>query len=235
MVVFVHGLIGSPDQFKDFADAAHERGCSVSALLLPGHGGTARDFTAHGLPDWEAHLDAELLRIASGHENVIVIGHSIGGLLALNASLCGRNRIKGVMLIASPLRLRCSPRPVWTGLRLSLYSRGGGEILEAYRRSGSVSSASILSYLLWTRQYMDVFKLIAKTRKNLARITVPVVAINSKKDETSSFSSLAILEKELVNAKFKAISLCDSWHAYFSPGERDIIRLEMLGLIDSCS
>ncbi|MDR0839413.1 MAG: hypothetical protein LBN99_07195, partial [Oscillospiraceae bacterium] len=60
LVIFIHGFMGSPDQFADMADAVVSRGGSALSVLLPGHGGDSREFARCGADAWEAHVRGEI-------------------------------------------------------------------------------------------------------------------------------------------------------------------------------
>jgi len=232
IVIFTHGFIGSPNQFEDLAAFAYQHGCSVLSLLLPGHGGTAKEFTKYRLNHWESHLESEIKRVSASYENIILVGHSIGGLLSLNASLREDFNVKGVLLISSPLKLRYSLRTLRAGIRLHLLPKRTDEIIEAYRKSNSITTRSILSYLLWRRQTADVYRLMSKTRANLPAVTVPTIIINSRKDETVSLQTTNMFRDGLANTN-KLIVLDESWHSFYDPTERAAICQELLQLINN--
>jgi pimeloyl-ACP methyl ester carboxylesterase len=103
-VVFVHGAGGTHQhwlyQVRDLAQAP------TYALDLPGHGrseGPGRDsIPAYG--DWlVAFLDAAEL------EQVVLVGHSMGGGIALDVALRYPDRLAGLGLIATGARLRVAP------------------------------------------------------------------------------------------------------------------------------
>jgi len=231
IVIFTHGFIGSPNQFEDLAAFAYQHKCSVLSLLLPGHGGTAKEFTRYRLNHWESHLEREIKRVSASYQNIILVGHSIGGLLSLNASLNKDFHIKGVLLISSPLKLKYSLRTLLAGIRLHLLSKRTDEILEAYRKSNSIATPSIFSYLFWFKQTRDVYKLMSKTKSNLPAIAVPTTIINSRRDETVSLKTTGIFRDGLANAN-KIIVLNESWHSFYIPTERAVVCQELLQLID---
>jgi len=232
IVVFLHGFIGSPNQFEDLADFAYAHNCSVLSLLLPGHGGTAKEFRKFRLNNWERHLEDELARVSASYQNVILVGHSIGGLLSLNASLNKNFNIKGVLLLSSPLRLKYSPHTLSVGIQLYLFPKRTDEILEAYRKANSITVSSIFSYMFWLKQTRDVYKLIKKTASNLPAITVSTTVLHSRKDELVSLKSADLFRDGLTNAEKKIITLNESWHAFYPPEERAVIRQELMHLID---
>ena len=234
IVVFAHGFIGSPNQFEEMAELAYEHKCSVLSLLLPGHGGQAKDFKKFGLDDWEQHLENELRRVSASYEHIILVGHSIGGLLCLNASLDEKHKIKGLLLLSSPLKLRYSLKPLLIGMRLHLFpKRKKNELLDTYRKSSSITGASIFHYLFWRKQVTDIYRLMAKTKANLPAITVPTTVIYSKKDETVSQKSARLFRDGLTNADVNIITLHESHHAFYPAEERAVIHQELLRLIFS--
>lgn len=103
-VVFVHGAGGTHQQWlyqvRDLAQAP------TYALDLPGHGrseGPGRD-SITGYADWlVAFLDVAEL------EQVVLVGHSMGGGIALDVALRYPDRLAGLGLIATGARLRVAP------------------------------------------------------------------------------------------------------------------------------
>lgn len=62
---------------------AHQRGCTVLAPLLPGHGTTVEDANRQRWQDWVAHVEAALADLEGRCERVFVGGLSLGSLLTL--------------------------------------------------------------------------------------------------------------------------------------------------------
>lgn len=58
-ILMVHGIMGSPDQFRFLADAIESRNAESNVqidyfcVLLPGHGGSVRDFASARAADWK--------------------------------------------------------------------------------------------------------------------------------------------------------------------------------------
>lgn len=103
-VVFIHGAGGTHQhwlhQVRDLPQSP------TYALDLPGHGrseGEGRDtIVAYG--DWlVAFLDA------AGLEQSVLVGHSMGGAIALDVALRHPARLAGLGLVATGARLRVAP------------------------------------------------------------------------------------------------------------------------------
>ena len=58
-VLFIHGIVGTPRFWDDYAEALSPD-WSVVNLLLPGHGGTVLDFGRVRKGEWLAAVETEL-------------------------------------------------------------------------------------------------------------------------------------------------------------------------------
>jgi len=71
--------------------------------------------------------DALVLMDAQGWESAHVVGHSLGGLIALHLALSARNRVRSLSLLCTFARGRDATRPspwmIWTGLRTRIGTR----------------------------------------------------------------------------------------------------------------
>ena len=103
-VVFVHGAGGTHQhwlyQVRDLPRSP------TYALDLPGHGrseGQGRN-TISAYSDWLVEfLDAV------GEDQAVLVGHSMGGAIALDAALRHAGRVAGLGLVATGARLRVAP------------------------------------------------------------------------------------------------------------------------------
>lgn len=109
-LVLVHGAGGS---HLDWPSSLRRLGgASVYALDLPGHGrtgGTGRSSIAAYRDILFAFLDTLSL------DRAIVVGHSMGGAIALDFALHYPDRLAGLVLVGSGARLRVSPA-ILTGI-----------------------------------------------------------------------------------------------------------------------
>jgi carboxylesterase len=107
-VLCLHGITGTPFELRPLAEALGRMGCSVEAPLLAGHGGTLRALAATRWTDWlrsaEHALDA--LAARARDRPVVLVGFSMGGLLALRLARLHPERVAALVIMAAPLRLR---------------------------------------------------------------------------------------------------------------------------------
>jgi pimeloyl-ACP methyl ester carboxylesterase len=108
-LVLLHGAGGSrlnwPPELRRLGQARLP-GATVYTLDLPGHGhsnGKGRDAIADYATDVAAFFDA------AGIVRAVVVGHSMGGAIALAMALDFPERMAGLVLIATGARLRVAP------------------------------------------------------------------------------------------------------------------------------
>jgi len=140
------------------------------------------------------------------------------------------HKVRGVLLLSSPLKLRFPLRSLGLGLRLIFSKKPADAALEAYRDASSVSSRSALASVLWLRQVADVYRLMGKTRRNLPGVFVPTTVVHSKRDETVAFRSAHLFRDGLTQARM--LTLEQSRHAHYVPAERELIGRALLELIE---
>lgn len=101
--VLLHGFTGNPAHFRHLGGQLADRGYTITAPLLPGHGRTIEDLGGVGRHDWEeATLDT--IREVGDHHRVHIVGLSMGGLLGVVAA--ARTPVATLTTINSPVRFR---------------------------------------------------------------------------------------------------------------------------------
>ena len=96
-VVFIHGFGGDYLSWMfNQAEAAQDR--AAYAIDLAGHGGSTKDPGAGDVPALAA--DVVAFMDAAGIEAAYLVGHSLGGAIALQIAATVPDRVKGLVLIA---------------------------------------------------------------------------------------------------------------------------------------
>lgn len=100
-VLLVHGLNGDRADFKELETILRVRGMVVVNMLLPGHGRKIKDMMATGWDDWAKSVYEELHALKQRCDVVFLVGHSLGGALALHVA--AHEDIAGIVSICAPL------------------------------------------------------------------------------------------------------------------------------------
>lgn len=111
-LVFIHGLLGQLNHF-DYALAQKFPERRVVLIDRPGCGfsKTAKDFTFAGQA---ALIEQALDRL--GLEKPVIVGHSLGGAVAVALALKCREKLSGLALIAPLTQLIAAPPPAFSWL-----------------------------------------------------------------------------------------------------------------------
>ena len=97
--LLVHGLYGSPADFGELPSRLHERGFAVFAPLLPGHGTKPDDLDLVWAEGYRKAVRAAYDDLAAMHPRVVLIGHSMGGTLAM---LAAAERKPAAIVLSNP-------------------------------------------------------------------------------------------------------------------------------------
>lgn len=98
-VLLCHGLTGTPQSLRPWADHLAAQGYTVRLPLLPGHGTRWQDANRTGFPDWLATVTASLAELRSRCRAVVVCGLSMGGTLTLRLAQLHPEAISGIVLV----------------------------------------------------------------------------------------------------------------------------------------
>lgn len=233
IVVFIHGFFGSPSQFWDLSAIAWEKGYSIASLLLPGHGGPGREFIRTPGRRWVRFAMQRIRQYAVKYPRVLVAGHSMGGLLALHASLFPENHVAGVFLLNTPLSIRFTVRGTKNGLKAVFAPPKYLDVVSrSYRQTNSVQKMALPKYLQMLPRVADLQRIMARVRKELPKVRVPVTIIQSRRDETVRWRSAIDLSAGMKQAPCRVVWLQSSWHSYYASGEKEVVEREFLWFLD---
>lgn len=117
-ILFLHGLGGQLLQFRQTLFADLSRDFRVIALDRPGSGYSVRAAGATGrLPEQAAVVDAFIEKL--GLERPLVVGHSLGGTVALALALGHPAAISGLALLAPMTHLPETVQPEFKALHIA--------------------------------------------------------------------------------------------------------------------
>lgn len=112
-VVMVHGAIDDHSVWALQSRSLAHHGCAVLAVDLPGHGRSA----GPALPSVEALADWLVALLgAAGIERALLVGHSMGSLIALEAAARWGERATGLVMVGTAYPMAVSPALLDTAL-----------------------------------------------------------------------------------------------------------------------
>lgn len=103
-VLFIHGLFDSPFATRDISQSLVESDISVRSILLPGHGTVPGDLLNVKHKQWQQAVRQHVTDLKKNHQQVWLVGYSLGGALAIN-QLLKHHDCAGLILIAPAIDL----------------------------------------------------------------------------------------------------------------------------------
>jgi len=221
-VLFIHGICGTPDHFRELIplEALVPEEFSVCNLLLDGHGGSVKDFAATSGEKWREQVFAVYETLASAHERIYVVGHSMGTLFAIQLAAAYPEKVKRLFLLAVPMRPWLKPTMIVDLLAMVFGKTGNSKPQRAAleKAAGIRTTPKLWKYLPWVPRFLDLFKEIRKTERVIGDVKVECRCYQSQKDELVLRSAERVLKTK---SHFQIVSLGNSSHFYYSPGERE--------------
>lgn len=228
-VLFIHGIIGTPNYFNRFIPLIPED-WTVCNLLLDGHGKGIDDFAKTSMDKWKAQVEEKVNQLCDMHENIILIGHSMGTLFAIQQGIKNPDKIKALMLLAAPLKVSVKPLMVTNIAKVFFNNIKDDDpmALATIDTYGVDIDRRLWKYVTWVPRYLELFSEIKKTREMISKLNVPCYAFQSKKDETVSIDSCDYLN---VNENIHTTVLEDSSHYYYNKNDYNLIVNQLTSLV----
>ena len=192
-VLLIHGFTGSPAELLLLGQFLNKAGFTVLGVRLAGHATNEDDLIKTTQENWfNTVLDGwEILNGAC--EKIFVVGHSMGGLLALKLSTC--RKVEKLVTIAAPIFVDESlgaeslpPRELC----------GSQAVLRPRRRLKNVPPAVNQIYRKMPLiSVHELFDLLADVKKILSKVTTPLLILHAKDDHTAQPASAEFIFKNV--------------------------------------
>ena len=211
VIVFIHGIQGSPLQFDYIINKLNGL-YSIENLLLPGHGKTANDFKKSSMTHWQNYVDDRVKQLQKEYKSIVLIGHSMGCLLSVQAAISYPQQIKGLFLTAIPLKIHIRFPCIKNNFVVVFNKNSQNEIIAAARKVNSISAATPFAYLTAIPRYIELLKKCNATRELIEKLQLPIVVVQSANDEIVSDKSLCYVNEKL---NIKVVILKNAGHYYY--------------------
>jgi esterase/lipase len=206
-VLLIHGFTGTPMSMRPWGEHLAAEGFAVRCPLLPGHGTRWQDCNVSTHDQWTTAVGEAFDALAAECDRVFVAGLSMGGTLATRLAEVRPDDVAGLILVNPALltqRLDAKLLPLIARLTASW-----APIASDIKKPGVTE----LAYpKLPTRAMMQLRRLWAATRADLARVTTPVIVFHSAEDHVVEPINSQVLLDGVSSADTTEVVLKDSYH-----------------------
>ncbi len=226
-VLLIHGYTGSPAHMRPLGERLRDAGFSVTGILLPGHGTDAEDMRKVSWQDWVLAAREAAGEMRKKYAFFSVAGLSMGGLLSL--LIASEGTADACVSIASPMRTRQRFRglaPLLAKVYPTVRKRG---------ESRGVDAEYDVGYDCFpTSSVHDLNVIMRLARQGLPLIRCPLLAVQSRRDETVTEDSPEIILREAGSEKKAALWLQDAPHVCTISPEMGKIADGMIRFLREC-
>jgi carboxylesterase len=220
-VLLLHGFSSVPGSLYGVAKALADAGYEVSVPLLPGHGSTLEALQSATWREWRECAVTHLEALRARCDRVAVVGHSMGGALAV--SLATESDDVAALVVINPQLLL--PVEVATEVRTSL-ERGvtlgpaiGGDVKKGGGKPPTMPHTPLVAL-------HSLFLALPSVTAALSRLAVPGLLLSSREDHVVS----PLNGDALMNAqpRFTRRWLEESYHVATLDNDADAINAYVL-------
>jgi carboxylesterase len=224
----LHGFTASPAEVRWLGEHLAGAGFTVYGARLPGHGTHYRDLARYRWQDWYAGgLDGYHL-LKANCEQIFLVGHSMGGMLAL---LLGANvAVNGIVALAVPIIFRSRTMAQARRLKYVMPFTDQTDrsslpgVIRAEQRKRGEPAVGRVRYNIWsTAAVGELYALAGVVYEHLPQITAPLLLVNSAADKTVSLENRDIIQSRVKSKLIESQTLQNSDHILPQDIEREAV------------
>lgn len=196
--LLLHGFAGTPPELRGLGDHLAAHGWRCSGPAMAGHATSPEDLAATDWTDWAASARQALDTLAAECDQVVVVGQSMGGTMALHLAATDL-RIRAVATLAAPIWINTPAKPLLPLLKHvyrwhipksppDLYRVEGLEEIHSYGRRP-------------TRAIDQLFRFAHKVGNELVCIRAPVLIMHGARDSVIDPANAFTISRRLTCCK----------------------------------
>ena len=228
--VLIHGLSSSPSEMRILGKFLNEKGYSVTAPLLPGHGTKPEDMMKHSWQDWYQEVESAFTYLTKQRcTKIYLIGLSMGSLIALYGA-AQKLPISGVVAMAPPIHLE--PKIIYAAPIAKYFKK-------SVKKEDIVKPVDGIQRIAYSEHVIhgvhELLKLRKRVKGSLADIKKPVLIVHSKDDKLCLPSSTQYVHDRLGSSLKVLKWLARSGHIITMGPEREEMFVQMDHFIQQMS
>jgi len=204
-LLFVHGYSDSPAMFRKIALRLAELGFTSRAMLRPGCARPIAIYAEASREQWREALAQEVQALRETHEQVFIVGHSLGGAITIDYLLDQPEAVDGVILLApliavATVRSPLLPARSWhkLGKKLLLFTNIVENPFTVDAHSAEARAYDMYSRFYPSNLYDEIFEITDTIEGRAGELTLPMLMVLSRNDD--------IIDSEAARVYYEASS-----------------------------
>lgn len=225
--LLIHGLSSTPWEVRPVGLALREAGFHAESFWLPGHGTTPEELAQVRWRDWVAAAERHFDRLSEEHEQVVVLGTSLGGSLAL--WLAARREVAAVVSMGGAVWLHWGARFVRLLSRVWRFQKKptkGSAIFDEQARALHPSYPKMS-----LRALGEMYDLTNQVRPLISRITAPLLVMHARQDSVIAAKNATWIYEQAQSRKKKLLWLENSDHIITEDFDHPIVTREAVAWV----
>jgi carboxylesterase len=200
-----HGFTGCPASMVPFGKWLHERGHSVAAARLPGHGTSWEDLETTTWQDWTREAEKVLSELRSRCDTVVAVGLSMGGAMVVHLAVQHSDQIDGVVCVNTLIR---RPDLLFTPVA-RLFTRSVKGVGNDIKKPGQ---DEIVYDRIPLRGANELGKLLRTADRELPSLRQPLIVFSAAEDHTVKPANSQRIMQRAGSLSKELVPLPNSYH-----------------------
>jgi carboxylesterase len=217
--ILIHGFGGNTNEVAPLAEFLSRKGYRTICPQLKGHTGFRSNSERITYCDWIKSVEDELVKAGKEFTDVILIGFSMGGLIALN--LATNHNVAAVITINTPIYY-------WDLKRIGLNLLNDYQNQEVNNLKRYLDSSAGIPL----KAMLNFRRMLKQTKPLIGKITCPLYVVQGSDDDTVRLRSANYIHDH-VGSAIKRIAFFDhSGHAMLQSEAAETAMQSMQQFID---
>lgn len=235
-VLLFHGLTGSPFEMKKYGMFLHKHGYDVFCYSFPGHGNRISEIETVTWQDWCNFAQEKYNLLRKNYNQFFISGLCLGAAMAVylgehNQDVTGIIALSTTLFLDGfcipwavsllPVALNTITRYYYTFPEDDCFGVKNERTRKSLAKMTAKADIGMDNYPL--NCVDELLKLSKNVRKNLKKVTCPILCIHSKYDNLASTKGAKIVINGVSSSVKKYVELNDSYHMVLYDNEKNFV------------
>lgn len=228
-VLLLHGFTSSTDAVDGLLPHLDAAKIRYERPILRGHGTRYHDLRGVTARDWYVDADRALLRLWNEGYHVVVVGLSMGGLVALELAMRHPDVIAGVVTVAAALKFKDPLSALSPLLAKAVRYWPSPRSFNDPERARACTNYPKFA----TDAFVSLYEYSRTIAERLPEMHVPIRVLQSKADQVIAPESANIIYEKVSSPQRQIVWFEKSGHEMMQDLEADAVFREVMDFVDT--